>query len=375
MSGRKGMYSVLFRVYSDQYLTVRSVRQHCPARDLYSFQGHGPWGEGVSLRDLPYGQAFSYCEVVDEYSMVLDAWTDTRGRWHIICSHYCRDCGDRVRAILCSLASPPKASAGDPSSVAGQSPGATFQAIDANGQPMSAPWWIPPRVTRKIPPGDGGDLADHASTDDAMNASLPWPESELWADCYHLLAAATRAAGVSAAGTQKVVPRGVNDPQSWLNRDVSWTATRWIGRAAIFLWATLATPSRLEGAAESPATASDDDPPPGQHWPIVCWEDCSAGITAAGCGSSERRAPAARKAPAAQRAPARVPLATRYPTATGFSSAASRDLVPRIGLFRPPPNWLCFTRSPFPARAMLRTRHAAQRGRSLSRPRRHTRRH
>lgn len=372
MPSRKGMYSVLYRVYSDRYLTVRCVRQRCPERDLYSFQGRGPWGEGVSLRDLPYGQAFFYCALVDEYAMVLDAWTDTRGRWNIICSHYCPDCGERVRAVLCSLASPPKthpASADDPSSAAGQPPGTAFQAIDASGQPMSTLWWNPHRPTRHSPSADGGDLADRATTDHATNASSPWPEAELLADCYALMTAGAPKAGVPAAGVQKLVPHHENDPQRWRNRDSSWIATRWIGRATIFLWATLATPSRLGWAAESPETTSDDHPPPSQHWPVARWGSFTAAMVAAGCGSSDR------KMPAALRVPQRAPLAARHPTAIGFSSAASRDLYPSGRLLRQPPGWPSSKRAPFPALALLRTQHAAHYGRSPSRPRRQTRGH
>ncbi|MFM7073703.1 MAG: hypothetical protein ACKO38_18095 [Planctomycetota bacterium] len=89
-------YTLLYSIYDDPQVAVRALRQKCPERDLCLLRGNSSWGEGVALRDLPYGASLNYCEIVDEHNLLLDAWTDTKGRWNVVCNHFCPACGDRV---------------------------------------------------------------------------------------------------------------------------------------------------------------------------------------------------------------------------------------------------------------------------------------
>lgn len=101
MTRMQDSYMLLYPIYRDRHIAVRALRQKSPERDLCLLRGNSSWGEGVALRDLPYGASLDYCEIVDEHNLLLDAWTDTNGRWNVVCNHFCPACGDRVfRAIL-----------------------------------------------------------------------------------------------------------------------------------------------------------------------------------------------------------------------------------------------------------------------------------
>lgn len=101
MTRLKDSYTLLYPIYGDRHVAVRALRQKSPERDLCLLRGNASWGEGVLLGDLPYGASLDYCEIVDEHNLLLDAWTDTKGRWNVVCNHFCPACGDRVfRAVL-----------------------------------------------------------------------------------------------------------------------------------------------------------------------------------------------------------------------------------------------------------------------------------
>jgi hypothetical protein len=110
MQGAREVYTVLYPIRNKKDFAVMAVRQKCPERDLCLLRGMAPLGEGVSIYDLPYGEVFDYCEIVDEYLMVLDTWNDKKGRWNIICNHYCDSCGPRVLNALSRLATEAKRS-------------------------------------------------------------------------------------------------------------------------------------------------------------------------------------------------------------------------------------------------------------------------
>lgn len=101
MTHLQDSYTLLYPIYGDRHVAVRALRQKSPERDLCLLRGNASWGEGISLRDLPYGASLDYCEIVDEHNLLLDAWTDTKGRWNVVCNHFCPACGDRVvRAVF-----------------------------------------------------------------------------------------------------------------------------------------------------------------------------------------------------------------------------------------------------------------------------------
>jgi hypothetical protein len=331
MTGKRVMYTILYRVYTDRHVTVRTLRQRSPERDLYVFQGTGPWGEGVSLRDLPYGEAFAYCAIVDEYCMVLDAWTDRKGRWNIVGNHFCNECGGRVLATMRDLAEPsknPRAANGAAGPAGSDPPATAFQAIDAHGLPMPSPRRRLPWVAIDEPSAAYREPPAQPLPDEARNDRSPWPEEELVADWRELLEG-------SGSPENRCETAGWH---RWHPSDMAVSASCWLGRAAIFLWATLATPSRLALAASPPEDIGPDRQPPIQQRLVVALEfradrETSATQGSPGSATNDRNPPGhdclhGRAAPQ-RAAPQRAAPQREAPQREAPQSLASQLLAPQ----------------------------------------------
>ncbi len=207
-------YALLYRLRGDSVVSVFTVRQQVPVRDLCLFRGKGPWQGSASPLNLPYGKAFGYCELIDEHHILLDAWTDQNGRWNIVCNHYCEACGsyvvDAVRRFAGDFEKPVAEAAGSP------------------------------------PREDTASRCRFASAQ-TRNRSHRRPEVELRTACLerlHRLRANKRC-------RTRFTP-SFRDAVAWPELVSSWP-----GRATIFLWATLVTPIHIGFAAETPNPRGD----------------------------------------------------------------------------------------------------------------------
>jgi hypothetical protein len=207
-------YALLYRLRGDSVVSVFTVRQQVPVRDLCLFRGKGPWQGSASPLNLPYGKAFGYCELIDEHHILLDAWTDQNGRWNIVCNHYCEACGSYVVDAV-------RRFAGDfekPAAEAARSPlreDATSRCRFAYAQTRS---WSRRR-----------------------------PEVALRTACLErlrLLRANKRC--------QARFPPSFRGAVAWPELVSSWP-----GRVTIFLWATLVTPIHIGFAAATPNPGDD----------------------------------------------------------------------------------------------------------------------
>ncbi|MEY4181113.1 MAG: hypothetical protein RLY70_4688 [Planctomycetota bacterium] len=209
MQGAREVYTVLYPIRNKKDFAVMAVRQKCPERDLCLLRGMAPLGEGVSIYDLPYGEVFDYCEIVDEYLMVLDTWNDKKGRWNIICNHYCDSCGPRVLNALSRLATEAKRS--------------LAQALE--------------RATRLE-----FDLPERSIAIPRRLSQQDWPEERLWGELLDEL---------DFQGWNGLVRKAFCVDRI---RAGGWASILncWPAHATIFLWATLATPSRFGPRMELP---------------------------------------------------------------------------------------------------------------------------
>jgi len=202
MQCAREIYTVLYQIRKKKDFAVIAVRQKCPERDLCLLRGMAPLGEGVSICDLPYGEVFDYCEIVDEYLMVLDTWNDKKGRWNIICNHYCDSCGPRVLNALSRLAAEAKRSLAQGSQLA------THLEVELPERSTA----IPRRLSQQ-----------------------DWPEEGLWGELLEEM---------DIQGWNGLVRKAFCVDRM---RRRGWASILncWPAHATIFLWATLATPIRF----------------------------------------------------------------------------------------------------------------------------------